>query len=121
MRMTAQGSMKRKDLDGDGELSLQEFWEGDVAMAETGQPRAEEEGTFKTLDADGNGRLSVEELMAWESGSHHTKVAMQELISVCDADADGLVTREELLAQHTKLAGTDSAYHFLEWAEHHEL
>ena len=37
-----------KDLDGDGQLTVSEFWEGDVAGDDEG-------GAFQLLDRDGNG------------------------------------------------------------------
>eukprot|EP00434_Breviolum_minutum_P004371 symbB.v1.2.003850.t1/scaffold213.1/size264521/5 len=119
LRLVAEHSLRRKDLDGDGQLSMAEFWEGD--MAPGNDENGEETATFQTLDKDGNGYLSVEELMHWESGVHHTEVALKELLRLCDSDKDGALSLDELTAQHQQLAHTDAAYHFLEWAEHHEL
>lgn len=120
LRLVAESALKRKDLDKDGELSLQEFWEGDVTA---GGPdgHQEEEATFKLLDKDGSGRLSVVELMDWESGVHHTQVAFKELLRMCDDDLDGSIDLGELTAHHQQISNTDAAYHLLEWAEHYEL
>lgn len=118
LRLVAEHALKRKDLDGDGQLTLSEFWEGDVAPNEEPQ---EEGATFRRLDRDQNGHLNVEELMDWESGAHHTQVAFEELLRMCDDNGDGQLSLEELTGHHQQLSNTDAAYHFLEWAEHYEL
>ena len=53
LRLVAEGSLRRKDSDGDGELTLEEFWEGDVA----GPADEEQDTSFKLLDSDGDGAL----------------------------------------------------------------
>ncbi|CAE8586498.1 unnamed protein product [Polarella glacialis] len=121
LNVVAESSLKSKDKDGDGLLTLMEFWEGDVAGSEDNTVADEEQAEFKALDKDGSGKLDVEELKAWESGRHHTEDAMRQLIRHTDKDGDAHITAAELGDARESISGTDAAYHFLEWAEHHEL
>eukprot|EP00930_Biecheleria_cincta_P025340 TRINITY_DN1805_c0_g1_i2.p1 TRINITY_DN1805_c0_g1~~TRINITY_DN1805_c0_g1_i2.p1 ORF type:complete len:267 (-),score=94.39 TRINITY_DN1805_c0_g1_i2:42-842(-) len=121
LKIISQDTLSLKDTDKDGHLSPSEFWEGDIATDEAGKIADEELKEFKLLDKDGDGRMNVEELMHWESGHHHTKAAMDQLLATADKNSDGHLTTEELTGARDELAGTDAGYHFLEWAEHHEL
>eukprot|EP00931_Biecheleriopsis_adriatica_P106102 TRINITY_DN80615_c0_g1_i1.p1 TRINITY_DN80615_c0_g1~~TRINITY_DN80615_c0_g1_i1.p1 ORF type:complete len:302 (+),score=87.79 TRINITY_DN80615_c0_g1_i1:104-907(+) len=121
LHLTAESTLRSKDLDKDGELSLHEFWEGDVAMDENSQVYDEERTEFDLLDKDKNGKLNVEELKAWESGNHHTEGALKQLLKQADKNSDSHLTVEELTDAREAIGGSDAAYHLLEWAEHHEL
>lgn len=121
LRIVAEQSLSSKDTDKDGALTPSEFWEGDIATDEAGKIADEELKEFKLLDKDGDGKLNLEELMYWESGVHHTKASMDQLIAIADKNSDGHLTAEELSGADKELAGTDAGYHFLEWSEHHEL
>merc|ERR1712176_971857 len=120
LEITARATLKQKDLDGDGLLTPEEFWEGDPA--DEGLAVSDDEHLdFKKMDVNGDGKLDVEELKAWESGRFHTEEAMKKLIEVADSDNDMHVTVAELEAAREQLVATDAHYHFMEWAEHHEL
>ncbi|CAE8711257.1 unnamed protein product [Polarella glacialis] len=96
LNVVAESSLKSKDKDGDGLLTLMEFWEGDVAGSEDNTVADEEQAEFKALDKDSSGKLDVEELKAWESGRHHTEDAMRQLIRHTDKDGDAHLTAAEL-------------------------
>lgn len=120
LKLIAEHSFDSKDKDKDGSLSPSEFWEGDL-LNEDGQMQQEEMKEFELLDTDGDGKLNVQELMQWESGVHHTKTAMTQLIATADKNSDGHITADELTGARESLSGTDAGYHVLEWAEQHEL
>lgn len=119
--ITVAATLKQKDTNGDGQLNLREFWEGDALDGEEIPISAEEEADFKKLDLDGSGRLDLEELKQWESGNFHTEEAMRKLFDIADKDSDMHVSAEELDEARKRIAGSDAQYHLMEWAEHHEL
>jgi len=115
-KLIAEHSLNEKDTDKDGSLSPKEFWGGgDEDVPE------QDMNEFKSLDTDADNKLSMLELVPWESGTHHTKMALSSMISTLDKNSDGHITSDELTGARESLTGTDAGYHFLEWAEHHEL
>lgn len=116
LKVVAEQSFNEKDTDKDGSISPKEFW-----AEEDGDVQEQEMKEFKLLDTNSDSKLSMQELMPWESGVHHTKTAMDSLIATVDKNSDGHITADELTAARESLTGTDAGYHFLEWAEHHEL
>merc|ERR1711879_578342 len=102
-------------MDGNGELSAKEFWEGDALDGEDLAISDEEQADFNRLDLDGNGGLSLQELKAWESGGFHTEEAMRRLFELSDRDSDMMVTADELDAARELIAGSDAQYHLMEW------
>jgi len=112
--------MRQKDINKDGKLSPEEFWELDPGddLLEFSE---EEKSDFLNLDVDRNGFLDANEVKDWESGRYHTAVAIQTLIELADADGDTHVTADEMAAAKGEIPFSDAQYHILEWAEHHEL
>jgi len=76
---------------------------------------------FKKLDKDGSGTLDVDELKHWESERFHTIEAMKKLMEIADKDNDLHLTLEEIDAAYSTISSSDAQYHFMEWAENHEL
>jgi len=112
---------KRKDVDGNGQLSPVEFWEGDGVDGSDVAISKDEEADFAKLDKDGSGSLSIEELKIWEGGSFHLEDAMRKFFDIADKDHDLHVTADEFANARDALIGSDAQYHFMEWTEHHEL
>eukprot|EP00438_Fugacium_kawagutii_P000888 Skav223548 [mRNA] locus=scaffold1657:242382:254432:- [translate_table: standard] len=129
LTVVVEDTMKRKDKNGDGALSFEEFSEQEppdeegitVESDEDKAQTEEEKKDFQKLDKDGDGKLNLEELKAWESGVFHTEVAMLRLIQTADKDGDMQATVEELENAREELARTDIHDHLMEWAESHEL
>jgi len=119
LEVTTKHSLVQKDQDGDGQLSLQELWQGEGLNEEDMSSEQKEE--FKMLDADGNGFLSSEELQEWESGMFSRKDAMQELFDMADKDKDMHLSADEIEEAREKIADSAARHHFMEWAEHSEL
>lgn len=97
LHLTVRSTMDRKDTDGDGYLSQEEFFE-DEPQATDNQAR------FNHLDKDGDGRVNLHELAWWESRIFHAHEAMNKLLSISDTDMDGQVSKEELNAARQDLA-----------------
>mmetsp|Transcript_9457 Transcript_9457/g.21753 ORF Transcript_9457/g.21753 Transcript_9457/m.21753 type:complete len:333 (+) Transcript_9457:106-1104(+) len=123
--LTAKQTLRQKDGDGDGLLSLQEFWRdgapSDDALSEEGQEPLIMDGEqeeFRKMDADHSGKLDLQELKAFESGRLHTEEAMKSLFELADKDKDMHVTAEELGAAREQIAGSEAHYPFAEWADH---
>lgn len=121
LAVAAAHTHKKKDTDGDGKLSSQEFWEGDGVDGEHLAISEFEDKDFAKLDKDGDGSLSVDELKYWESGAFHLQDAMHKLFEVADENQDMHVSADELDKARERLASTDAHYHLVEWVEHHEL
>jgi len=122
--LTARQTLREKDGNGDGLLSLQEFWRGapsDDALDQEGEELIvtdDEQEEFRKMDADHSGKLDLQELKAFESGRLHTEEAMKSLFELADRDKDMHVTAEELGAAREQIAGSEAHYPFAEWADH---
>lgn len=121
LEVTAKSTLKQKDTDGDGELTPQEFWEGDAASDQDMAISEEEMVDFKKLDLDESGKLNLQELRSWESGRFHTEEAMKRLFEIVDEDHDMHISEKEMVNTRELIAGSDAQYHLMEWVEHHEL
>jgi len=123
LKLVVDHSMKEKDLDGDGGVSLEEFWRSMTGGIEQDDDSGmeEERPYFDSLDKDGNGLLNLEEMWAWESGTVELEEAVHALFKTADKDGDGHITVEELASAREELAQTEIHDHMLEWVEHHEL
>lgn len=121
LEIAAAHTHKRKDVDGNGQLSPMEFWEGDGVDGSDVAISKEEEVDFAKLDKDGSGSLSIEELKMWEGGTFHLADAMHKFFNIADKDNDLHVTADEFANSREALTGSDMQYHFIEWTEHHEL
>jgi len=126
--LTTRQTLRQKDGDGDGLLSLQEFWRGggvpaDDALEQDGEELLitdDEKEEFRKLDADHSGKLDVQELKASESDRFHTEEAMRSLFELADKDKDMHVTAEELGAAREQIAGSEAHYPLVEWAAHYD-
>jgi len=135
-------TMKEKDRNGDGKLSLNEFWgvdllkgsgEGDVEDDADGKDEQESEQLqeggvtsdekldFKMLDLNKDKYLGLDELRAWESGEFHTREAMRKMIEAADQDHDMHITADELVKAREKIAGMDAQYSLAEWIEQDDM
>jgi len=132
-------AMKEKDRNGDGKLSLKEFWgvdledpkaQGDEEPEDSGDSGAtpedsgatpEEEEDFKMLDLNKDKYLGLDELRAWESGEFHTREAMRKMIELADQDHDMHITADELVKAREKIAGMDAQYSLTEWIEQDDM
>lgn len=126
LSLVAKHALQERDQDGDGLLTLQEFWDGDSLEEEEELVIESEQEAFRKLDADSSGKLDVYELKAWESGRFHIEEAMKSLFELADQDGDKHVTAEELVAAREQIAESTSSYedahaHLAEWARHYEL
>jgi len=124
---TTRQTLREKDGDGDGVLSLKEFWRGGVpaddALDQEGEELLitdDEKEEFQKLDTDHSGKLDVEELKAFESGRSQTEEAMRALFELADKDKDMHVTADELGAAREQIAGSEAHYPFVEWADHYD-
>lgn len=117
LEIVARATMKKRDIDGDGELTRKEFTEddSDEFAGELGLHN------FASVDADSSGKLSLQEVMAWESGSHHVDETVDHLFSHADGDDDNFLSKEELEGARESLANSAVTSEMLSWAEHHDL
>mmetsp|Transcript_69448 Transcript_69448/g.203214 ORF Transcript_69448/g.203214 Transcript_69448/m.203214 type:complete len:255 (+) Transcript_69448:71-835(+) len=104
-----------KDKDGDGLLSMREFWGG---RGELPEPMMVD---FRKLDKDGSGSLDFEELRHWESGRFREHEVMRKLFDDADKDGDEHVTAEELAAVREEIVGREAHYSLHDWSERSEL
>lgn len=121
LALVAEETLRFKDTDGDGKLSVQEFWEAVDSDGDGGELSDEEKEDFAKLDANGDGFLNLDELRVWESGVFHTESAMKSLFEIADKDSDMHVTADELVSARERIGAGEAQYHLMEWAEHHEL
>merc|ERR1740121_2353703 len=121
LAITVQATIKQKDQNGDGMLTITEFFEGASIPGESLDVTEDEQRDFSHLDIDHNGALDANELKAWESGRFLTETAMHKLFEIADRDSDMHVTAKELDDAREKIAGNDAQYHLMEWVEHFEL
>lgn len=121
LAISVAATLKRKDGNADGRLTLNEFWQGDPFDCEELPISEEEEAEFRKLDLDDSGQLDLEELKQWESGDFHREEAMRRLLDVADMDSDMHVTAEELDDARKRIASSDAQYHLVEWVEHYEF
>jgi Ca2+-binding EF-hand superfamily protein len=119
LSVSVEQTMRNKDTNKDGVLTVREFWESDSEGED--DLSEEEKADFAKLDMNGDGLLDVQELRAWESGRFHTEDAMKKLFEVADKDQDMHVTSDELADAKEMIAASDAQYHLIEWAEHNEL
>mmetsp|Transcript_56127 Transcript_56127/g.99939 ORF Transcript_56127/g.99939 Transcript_56127/m.99939 type:complete len:296 (-) Transcript_56127:22-909(-) len=113
LEIASKADKEMKDKDGDGYVSLKEWYEMDDMT-----PDDEQDEEFKDLDKDGNGLLDTAELERWWSGVFHTESHMMELLKISDKDGDNAVTLKELENAAEEIMHTDSHYRLVEWAEH---
>jgi len=109
-------SLKDKDRDADGKLSIKEFWESDLAT-DAGELEFtdEEKSDFDALDLNKDHFLDLAELRDWESGEFHTREGMRKMIEMADQNHDMHITADEIVKANSKIAGTDAEYTLNDW------
>lgn len=123
-QLMAETSLKKLDLDSNGELTAEEFWAPEHVDGEPEELSEEQKEEFAAADKDKSGTLNLEEIKHWEQGGVHLDSAMKQLFEVADSDHDGFISADELAQSGEHLAeemGPSAHYHLTEWAEHHEL
>lgn len=112
-------AMKKKDGNGDGKLTATEFWSHMYGRGKAKVTDAQQK-EFEEIDKDGSGFLELEEVKRYESGAHHTDIAMLELFEVVDKDKDHAISLDELVkANRHKIVNLQhGSQHFREWHTH---
>jgi Ca2+-binding EF-hand superfamily protein len=121
--VAAKAALDAKDSNHDGELSREEFFQGELLEGEQGSPplTEAEKKDFDKLDVNQDDKLSLQEFLPWESGAFHIHQSMQALFALADVNRDSDLTLQELQNVRVKITGHDAHYHFMEWTEHMEL
>lgn len=119
MDVTVAQSMRKRDTDKDGKLSVLEFWHHDNSTE--ADLTKDEKVDFAKLDGNNDGFVDSKELRAWESGSFHTEDIMTKLFELADKDTDKHITADEMAKAAGKIATCDAQHHLMEWAEHHGI
>lgn len=107
--------MRRRDMDNDGALSMNELWE-----PVEGADSAAVEADFAKLDADHDGKINLEELKVWESDVFQDREAFRKLFLAADKDGDMHLSADELEG-HRELMEDHPRTVLLDMAMHHEL
>jgi Ca2+-binding EF-hand superfamily protein len=116
LALVVQDEMKKREKDGDGVLSVKEFWEHSGEEGEEITP--EQQLDFDNYDVDKSGTLSFDEMKEWESGRLLMNLAMEELFKAADKDGDKHMTVDEFGKVGEEIVGLDAHYHIQEWANH---
>jgi len=123
----AKRSLAEKDVDGDGKLSMEEFF-GIEPGSEDPEDKLsdDEQDEFDLLDVNEDGFLTLEELKDFETEWFHTEKALRHMLHTADKDQDSKVTAQEFADalpdfQKMEEASEDILFHLEEWAKHHEL
>ncbi|XP_039294645.1 calumenin isoform X1 [Nilaparvata lugens] len=107
-------TMEDIDKDKDGKLSLEEYI-GDMFHSADGEAEPEwvqnEKEQFKTYrDKDGDGFMNMEEVKSWiiPPDFDHAEAEARHLIYESDEDADGKLTKEEVLSKYDIFVGSQA-------------
>lgn len=98
-------AMRRKDLDGDGRLSFDEFMKNELGEQpdQSSESYLMDKEKFESdLDRNKNGFLEKEETIQWLIPDQH-EIANDEaehLIAVCDEDKDGQLSLDEIVKNY---------------------
>eukprot|EP00927_Polykrikos_kofoidii_P079604 TRINITY_DN76395_c0_g1_i1.p1 TRINITY_DN76395_c0_g1~~TRINITY_DN76395_c0_g1_i1.p1 ORF type:complete len:296 (+),score=61.84 TRINITY_DN76395_c0_g1_i1:39-926(+) len=111
-----QQAFSRKDVDEDGKLTLNEFWDGRGANEDL---LDREVADFAALDTSKDDFLDVHEFRVWEMGLFHVREAMASLFEIADKNNDMHVTKQELSNAREALADSSAQFHLLQLAVHH--
>lgn len=110
LNVEVQETMKERDTNKDGKLTLAEFFEVPVEEVDD-----HDKETFAKLDKDHDGKLDVSEMKSWETGQYQTQEALQELLKVADKDKDGHMTVEELIQAREAISDLEAHQHLAAW------
>jgi len=107
-------AMTERDQDGNGELSLTEFFE-----TEDDEVSEEDKEIFSKLDKDGSDTLSHEEFGPWLTTAFDSDQTAKKIFATADKDNDDLLTAEEMVAAREEIADEDHQTHLFlhEWHE----
>lgn len=115
--LQATSAIKKKDLSGDGKLSLLEFAE----TSDRGTVSETERTDFNHLDKDEDGYLDHNELKDWISGQYHAEKAVMQVFDSADGDNDGHISADDLIAARERLQDVSVRHSLIAWARHREL
>lgn len=119
LHASALKTMEKRDRDGDGMLTEEEFT-GREEQAFSGADDGEGEGRkrFKEIDADGNGNVDLEELKHSLSQKLDMEKAFKEMFKLADKDEDGQLTVEEFKRARLDISELEAQEHLWDWREH---
>lgn len=122
-RIAAQ-SIKAKDKDGDGVLSMEEFWGAKLTkLKKDDEPgRFQLKRQFDLMDTDRTKTLGLKEMKVYESGAYELERAIKKFFKDVDADSDKTIDVSEWEKAHKDTTISKKAEeHILHWHHHSEL
>lgn len=114
-------NLKHQDADGDGKLTIKEFWHGNNNVDDS-KLTDDERKHFAQADTDKDGFVSSQEIMNLNSGIPKVEEDLRNLIKIADEDNDQQVSAAELVKAKVDIAKkSDALDHLYSWVQHHEL
>jgi len=145
LKSSVETTMLLRDKDGDGKLSIVEFWSEQLRTDATTtqgndnpdefdadlddpslKPKEPDDVTeeemsdkqrrdFKRLDKNGDKLLDADEVAAWERGTFYLEKDMERMFEVCDRDESGHILLREFLATWRQIKQLDAKQVLFGW------
>jgi len=117
--------IKQRDENGDGKLSVKEYWKSmEHAMEEDEDIKGSMEGQIKQYDLDGDNLYNAEELFKFHMSSHDVRQFEifdddSQIMKTADKDEDGFITLEEWLNAEKDFEEGHAEIKFRDWKAYH--